>query len=134
MNVRKLVLLLVVSLCTACTALNIQNRSDKFELSLRQYGSALRWGHWTDAYSYHITRDKKQPEVDIEKLERFSIAGFGILEQIMDPEGTEVIILVDINYYDEQIGTLRNIRQQQVWWFNEETKRWLTESDFPDLK
>lgn len=134
MNLRKLVLFFLVLICSACAAMKAQNQIDKFELSLRQYSSALRWGHWSEAYSYHISKDKKQPEMLIENLERFSVASFTVLDRNISPEGDEAIIVVNIKYYDEQIGTLRNIKQQQVWWYNTEVKRWLTESDFPEFK
>ncbi len=134
MNLHKLVVVLLVSICSACTALNTQNQQDKFETSIGQYGAALRWGRYNEAYSFHIRKDETQPEVDLEKLEKFSVASFKILERTVNPETTEIILLVEIGYYDEQFGTLRKMKQKQIWWFNEKIKRWLTEADYPDLK
>ena len=134
MNVRKLVLLLLVSLCSACAALSAADQLNKFDASLNQYGSALRWGNYLEAYSFHIRRDKTQPKADFDKLEKFSIVSFDVLERISNPDSTGISLLVEISYYDRQLGTLRKIKQKQVWWFNGEIKRWLTEADFPDLK
>ena len=81
MNVRKLVLLLLVLLCSACAALHTVDQLNKFDTSLGQYGSALRWGRYLEAYNFHIRKDNTQPRVDIEKLEKFSITSFNILER-----------------------------------------------------
>jgi hypothetical protein len=127
-------LILVMMLCSGCATMNMQNQNDKLNASLREYGSALRWGYYKHAYGYHVTRDGNTPQVNFEKLEDFSVTGYEVIEKSVNEDGTEAEVLIKIGYYDEQYGTLNVNKQKQLWWFNKEHERWFTEADFPEFK
>ncbi len=133
MNLRY-ALIMVAVLCAGCATMNIQNQLDKLDASLREYGSALRWGYYKHAHGYHVGRDGTIPEVNFERLEGFSVTGYEVIEKFVNDEGTGAEVLVRIGYYDEQYGKLNVIKQKQSWWFNEEYKRWFNEAPFPEFK
>lgn len=134
MMARAFFIIVLCLLSVACANMNVKNQADKLHHSLTEYGADLRWDRKNYAYAYHVFRDGTQPEVDLENLERFSVTGFKPLNPVLNEDATEATIPVEIDYYDEQFGTLRKIKYTQQWWFQEESKRWLIESEFPDFK
>ena len=134
MQAIKYLLVLVVILSAACTDLNIKNQADKLKSSLEDYGAALRWGRYNHAFAFHIDQDGKQPEIDLNALEKFSVTAFKPVDPVLNAEATEATIPVEIDYYDEQYGTLKKFKYIQKWWFNTEVKRWFIASEFPQFE
>jgi hypothetical protein len=131
MQAKKYLIVLVVILVTACSGLNVKNQADKLRTALDDYGAALRWGRYNHAYVFHIDQQGKQPEVDLNALEKYSVTAFRPVDPVLNEDATEATIPVEIDYYDEQYGTLKKFKYIQKWWFNAEIKRWLIASDFP---
>jgi len=134
MNLRNILLLLSLIAMTGCAGANFKNQVDKLDTALTQYGVALRWGHYNQAITYHMNRDGEQPLVDINNLEHFNITAFRPIDPVVNEDGMKATIQIEIDYYDKEYGVLRKIRETQYWWYNEEFKRWLIESDFPAFK
>jgi hypothetical protein len=134
MNLRNILLLFTLIALTGCAGANLKNQMDKLNTALTQYGVALRWGHYHQAISYHMNRAGEQPLVDKTNLEHYNVTAFRPVDPVVNEEGTEATIPIEIDYYDKEYGVLRNIKETQYWWYNEETKRWLTESAFPAFK
>ena len=134
MILRYLLMLVVLAVLPGCESLNIKNQADKLRTSLDHYGAALRWDRINEVYAFHVTRDGKQPEVDLEKVENYSVSSFKPIDPVLNAEATEAVVAVEIDYYDEQYGTLRKLKETQHWWFNAEKKLWFTDSAFPAFK
>ena len=142
MKAGPLVLIVVatcVMLVSGCASLDARNQADKLERSVTQYGAALRWARHREAISFHVTREAKFAEVDIEYLEEFSVTSFDVLSQTIIPNlekggNNEAIIVAEMSYFYKGQGTLRKLKLNQIWWYNAEIKRWLIETDFPEFK
>lgn len=134
MNLRNVLMLFALLVMTGCAGANLKNQVDKLNDALTQYGVALRWGHYNKAVSYHINRNGEQALVDPEHMKRFNVTGFRPIDPIVNEAGTAATISMEIDYYDKEYGTLRNIRETQYWWFDEKSKLWLIESGFPSFK
>lgn len=134
MNLRNCLIMFVLLAITGCAGANLRNQVDKLNNTLTQYGVALRWAHYSQAISYHVNQDGEQALVDRNYLERFNVTSFRPIDPIVNEDGTEATIPIEIDYYDKEYGTLRNIKETQYWWFDEESKRWLIESGFPAFK
>ena len=138
MNLKNLLWVFAFILCVACSDMranmNIRNQADRLGTALNVYGAALRWGRYNQAYGYHVQRDGTQPQVNMDRLENFSVTSFTPTDPVLNADGTEAVVPIEIKYYDEQYGTLRTLKETQIWWFNAKAKMWYTESDFPALK
>ncbi len=134
MNPRNILMLLTLIAMTGCAGANLKNQADKLNTALTQYGVALRWGHYNQAISYHMNRDGEQPLVDRNHLDHYNVTAFRPIDPVVNEDGTAATIPIEIDYYDKEYGTLRNIKEIQYWWYNEESRRWLIESDFPAFK
>ncbi len=138
-----LLLSIVVVMCalstTSCGTLDAKNQADKLERSLTQYGAALRWGRYREAISFHVTRDEKFAQVNLEKLEKFGVTNFDILSKVIVPNSedggvSEAIIVAEMSYFHKEQGTIRKLKLNQIWWYNDKIKRWLAETEFPEFK
>jgi len=131
MRVLKCLIVFVVILIAACANLSVINQTDKLRNALNDYGTALRWGSYNHAYAFHFDQEGNRPVVDMNALEKFSVTDFRPVDPVVNEDGTAATVPVEIDYYDEQYGTLKKFKYVQNWWFNTEIKRWLTSSDFP---
>lgn len=127
-------LLVVLVVAAGCNNINVRNNVSKLDTSLRHYGADLRWGRFNQAYQYHLGREGTRPTVDMAKMENFSVTDFKPIDPVVNETATEAEVPVEIDYYDEQYGTLKKIRYTQYWWFDPESKHWFTESDYPAFK
>lgn len=134
MNKRYILAIFIMVTMNSCAGANIKNQAEMLKNTLTQYGAALRWAHYNQAISYHINRNGEQALVDKSHLERFNVTGFRPIDPVINEDGTEATIPIEIDYYDKEYGTLRNIQETQYWWFDEASKRWLIESEFPLFK
>lgn len=126
--------LLFLLTATGCNNVNVRNQVSKLDTSLRHYGADLRWGRYNQAFQYHIDREGQRPAFNAEHMDNFSVTNFKPVDPVLNEEGTEAEIPVEIDYYDEQYGTLKKIRYTQFWWYDKESKHWFTESDYPEFK
>lgn len=138
-----LLLSMVITLCvmsiTGCETLSNKNQAEKLSRSVTHYGAALRWARHREAISYHVTRDEKFAEVDIDQLENFGVTSFEVLSKTIIPSAekggvTEAVIDAEMSYFHKEQGTVRKLKLSQIWWYNAEIKRWLIETEFPEFK
>lgn len=134
MQAMKYLAVFTVIFVAACANISISNQADKLRTALSDYGAALRWGRYNQAYAYHFDRDGNQPKVDFNELEKYSVTSYKPLDPILNEDATEATVPVEIDYYNEQYGTLKKFKYTQKWWYNPEVKRWLTASEFPVFK
>ncbi len=130
---------LSVMLTSGCGRIESRGQANKLEQSVKEYFSALRWGLYREAVSYHVTRDVKFAEVDLDQLEKIEVTSFDIISKTIIPSTeedgiNEAIIEFEISYYTKDQGTLREISMSQIWWYNAKIKHWLIESNFPEFK
>jgi hypothetical protein len=134
MMMKNLPWIILLGLLAACSNLNTRNQVDRLHLQLNAYGADLRWGRYSQAYKLHRDQHGNRIEVDLEQLEKYSVTSFRPVDPVVNDDGTEAVIPVEIDYYDEQYGDLRKIKTTQRWWLNKEEKIWYIESDFPVFK
>lgn len=134
MKLNNILMLLILIAMTGCAGAKLKNQVDQLDSALTQYGVALRWNHYHQAISFHMNREGEQPLVDIDYLERFNVTAVRPIDPVVDDDGKEATIPIEIDYYDKEYGTLRKIKEIQYWWYSEDSGRWLIESDFPAFK
>jgi hypothetical protein len=137
--------LTVIAMCLCvisipgCGRIESRGQADKLERSVMDYASALRWSYYREAVSYHVTRDGKYPDVDIEELEKIEVTDINFISKTIIPSSekdgiNEARIVAEVFYFHKDRGTVREIELNQIWWYNAEIKHWLIETDFPEFK
>ena len=128
---------LVVLMCiflAACASMNVRNQVDKLNRTLIDYGADLRWGRINMAYAYHVDKDGNQILYDLDKMENISITAFQPVNPVINEDGSDATVPVEIDYYDERSGALQKLKYVQHWWYQKDAKRWFVDSPFPDFK
>jgi len=129
-----LALFLLMILLQSCNTFKVRETVAALENSITNYNVALRWGMYKDAYSYHFSPDGKQPPAKLDGLEEISVTGIKVTEKIINTEHTEANVESTITYFLKTQGTIKEIKLNQKWWFNEEYKQWFVDHPFPDFK
>jgi hypothetical protein len=130
---RKLALYCLVVLLAACGAAEKKKAYDLNE-AIDDYVAALRWSRGDEARSYHLTRDGERPPEDVSAMEDIRVTGYHIRKRAINQELDAASVTADIDYYQEEYGTLKHMTLHQEWWYNEELNRWFIESDFPTFE
>ena len=128
------VLFLLTMLLQSCNTFKVRETVAALEDSITNYNVALRWGMYKDAYSYHYSPEGKQPPAKLDSLEEISVTGIEVTEKIINQDHTEANVDSTITYFLKTQGTIKKIKLNQKWWFNEEYKQWFVDHPFPDLK
>ena len=129
-----LVLFLLIILLQSCNTFKIRETVTALEDSITNYNVALRWGMYKDAYSYHFSPDGKQPPAKLDGLEEISVTGIKVTEKIINTDHTEANVESTITYFLKTQGTIKEIKLNQKWWFNDQYKQWFVDHPFPDFK
>ena len=129
-----LALFLLMILLQSCNTFKVRETVAALENSITNYNVALRWGMYKDAYSYHFSPDGKQPPAKLDGLEEISVTGIKVTEKIINTDHTEANVESTITYFLKTQGTIKEIKLNQKWWFNEEYKQWFVDHPFPDFK
>jgi hypothetical protein len=125
-----LVLILSLFLCS-CNDTGVRNKVSNLDESIKQYNIALRWAMHENLDGYHVTRDGERKKINRKSLENIRITGFDFSEKELNDEATEATVNGEIKYYRTDVGTLKSLSYEQIWWYDEDLKRWFMESDFP---
>ena len=126
-----LLLLLVTSLLPGCAGMERRDRISKLEKSIRDYGAALRWARYSDAYDFILWRDGTKPDLRLDGFDNYRVARMDVIRSDLNADETEAKTYVIIKYYKDTSGTIQEIKQTQDWWYSEEGKRWFLEGDLP---
>ena len=129
-----LALFLLMMLLQSCNTFKVRETVAALENSITNYNVALRWGMYKDAYSYHFSPDGKQPPAKLDGLEEISVTGIKVTEKIINTDHTEANVESTITYFLKTQGTIKEIKLNQKWWYNEEYKQWFVDHPFPDFK
>ena len=134
---RNVVLVVLVLLtgsgCGGLNSLGVKNQADMLSVLMNRYAADFRWGRYTDAYKYHVNQAGQQPDVDLAYLENFSVTDFRIINPSMNETATMANVSVEIDYVNNQYGTVNTLKHTQLWWFSADYNRWFIESEFPVL-
>ena len=129
-----LALFLLMILLQSCNTFKVRETVAALENSITNYNVALRWGMYKDAYSYHFSPDGKQPPAKLDGLDEISVTGIKVTEKIINTDHTEANVESTITYFLKTQGTIKEIKLNQKWWYNEEYKQWFVDHPFPDFK
>lgn len=127
-------LLFVCSFLAGCGSVPVvgkQSRATAFDNAAATYGKLLRWGYFDEAVAYLRARDGDTVVPDLSLIARHRITSYDIKSQLLADTGREGRVVAVIDYYDVDSGVLQSLRDEQLWWFDDETKRWYLDSPLP---
>ena len=124
-------LILILSALTACNAYKTQKRTNSFDTTITSYNIALRWAQHETLYSYYVSPNGTQPPADIARLEELSVTGIQEVKKTINDEQNEANVIIIVKYYFKDEGSIKTIKLDQNWWYNEPNKQWFIDGEFP---
>ena len=113
------------------TACNTNPRKEAEDLNSKAYGKLIRWKAYDDASSYIKLRDGGNVVVDSDLLNEIRVTKYEVTSIIMNDERDEAVIVAEIAYYHERVNSVREIKNQQIWWKEESTGAWYLDGQLP---
>lgn len=125
-----------LSMLVACGTLDtIKNKQRSYELNLAEeaYSAAVRWGQYPLALEY--LREKEEPTGDIndELLENIRVTSYRKMAGSMSDDELEARYTVRITFHHVESVAIKEIVDQQLWWYDELNKRWFKDGGLPDF-
>lgn len=124
-------LILILSQLSACNAYQVKKRANSLETTLTSYNIALRWAQHETLYSYYVSPNGTQPPVDLARLEDLSVTGIHEVQKTINEEQNEAEVKIIVKYYFNDEGSIKTLKLDQKWWYNEPNKQWYIDGEFP---
>jgi len=130
---RKLIICCLTGVLAACGAVGTKKLND-LDRAIDSYVAALRWSRIDDASRRHLGKDYKQPEIDTSTMDQVRVTSYTIKKKVVNEDLNEASVISELDYYKTEYGTLKQMTLEQAWWYDEESKQWYIESDFPNFE
>ena len=128
-----LISFLLMILLVSCNTFKVREQITSLDDSISNYNVALRWGMYKDAYSYHYSPKGIQPPAKLDDLEQISVTGVEVTEKKISTEHNEAYIETVVTYFLQTERSIKKIKLNQRWWFNEKFKQWFINNAFPEF-
>ena len=97
------------------------------------YRKLMRWGHYDQAVQYLKARDGLTSEPDLKDMSRYKVTSMTIADQIVSDTDTDAKVTAYIEYYDIDTGRASSFKDEQLWWYDLEEKRWFLGTPMVDF-
>ena len=126
-------ILAVVLLVVGCAAISNKAKLSQFADTAKSYGKALLWGHYEAANLYRKPELVKIEKPNFEELKNIKVAQYDIKDMNMSDDGLRVDQVAEITYFHRDRMILKTLRDQQVWEFDTESRRWYLTTGMPEF-
>jgi len=135
MMLRRLSFALVVALLAGCATSHMPDQTPAVDDALRAFNNDLRWGRWQEAAKHvdpgergaflRLLDDSSSPFrfTSVDELSREATA----------KDGTEIDLLISLEYYRLPSVKQRTVRQRQHWRYDVAGKEWIVTPDMSVL-
>ncbi len=130
-TVSKVFLIILLSSLTGCNKYQIKKRANSLDSTITSYNVALRWAEHNTLYAYYVSPNGTQPPADLERLQEVSVTGVDVKEKIINEEQTEANVKTVVKYYIKTEGSVKTLKLDQNWWYNEPNNQWYIDGEFP---
>jgi len=127
----RLFLIVLITLLTACDAYQIKKKTNNLDDTITHYGVALRWAQHQDLYSYYVSPNGTKPPADLDSLREISVTGVKVTEKIINEDLTKATVKTTVTYFIKTQGSIRELKLNQKWWYNETIKQWFIDGELP---
>jgi hypothetical protein len=134
MGKSKLTILGLLLLIAGCAGLAGYHKKDKFFQTSRAFENAMRWSDFDSAKAFLKDSETEDKLADEAKLKMIRVTDYQVKETMVASDETEVLQLVDIQYYRVDSLIVRTLQDRQLWQWNSDKKMWYLKSGFPNFK
>ncbi len=114
-----------------CGSWKDEDRMTKFSDSFRIYSKHLRWGHFHEVSSFMTPEHVESAIAAIPSLKGVRITAIKPLKWTVDKSQDNISGNIQIDYYIEDIGIVKQTSQPQTWRWFKDLKTWKLDADLP---
>jgi hypothetical protein len=128
--------LFLVLLMFGCASLQTEKgKMALFDKTSRAYDRAIRWAQYEEAFAFKKPSGVNDELPDFEGYREVRVTALKVKQTIIDKGSlSKVLRIVDIQYYRMSNVTVKNLKNQQHWEYNDEENRWYLISNLPQFK
>jgi hypothetical protein len=130
---RHATLLLICTVLAACASISLKDRMELLDHTQHTYESAVRWGHFENAYAMHRSPDGSVPTPD-PKLNNYKVTSYRVLSHSVAADQASSDQVVQIKYYHVDYMIEKTLTLQQHWRYDAPTDTWLITSAPPEFE
>ena len=104
--------------------------AESLRTSAKAYGKLIRWNAYEEAANYIKLRDGSEVVFDADLLKEIRVTRYEVSSMILNETNDQAAVLAEISYYHERVNSVHNIRDQQVWW-QDENGIWRLDGQLP---
>jgi len=104
----------------------------EMEDTLRAYERAIRWSDFQLVPGFR-SPEKAKEELDFDKLKSIKVTGYATQQRLVSDTGVEASQIVEIRFYDENVGREKVVIDRQKWTYDNAVDHWVLVSELPSL-
>ncbi|HEX9584026.1 MAG TPA: hypothetical protein VGB36_05950 [Gammaproteobacteria bacterium] len=117
-----------------CTQIEQKSRANRLDQSVRLYVNSIRWGNFDTAAALTRVRQGEQPPLNSSVLNNLRVTAYSSRVLSIDDTAGEARVTAHFDYYFLDSGTIRNVSQTGVWYFDEAAGSWFLDGGLPDFR
>ncbi len=128
--------LLFVTLLFAsgCAHLATEKKLEKLQTTQKLYWKSLRWKSYERAASVIRFRNPARQLADFDDLNGITVTNYEEGASLPTAEEDVYKTHVQFSYVQNSTGRLLQVRHEEIWWYDAETKAWYLDSDMPNFR
>ena len=133
---RRIGILALIALAALLAACIPSKKEKDLDSRLLQYEQMIRWSQWDGAASFiapEYLEENPISNLDMERLRLFRVSNYTIRSASPLGDGSEFTQVVQISMFNRHQAVERQIIDQQLWRWDEETEAWMLHSGLPDV-
>lgn len=139
MKNRLLSTLFWVVLITGCATYSKLTQMNQFKATAESYGHAIRWSDFETADYFRMDALTGTDPLDFKQLKSVEVTRYEVKQVVPinvedESRDIEVSQVVEIKYFTTKDMVQKTIKDNQLWEYVAEHKKWLLKSGFPDFK
>lgn len=134
---KKLITLVIFSVfvsmvMVACNS-NLTKEVDQLHDRVKTYGKLIRWSAFDDASGYIKLRNGGSVSINSAILDETRVTRYKIASIVLTEEQDQAAVVAVISYYHERVNDVHDIRDEQMWWKDEESGSWYLDGNLPNF-
>ena len=108
-------------------------QAEDLRIQTLNYGKLIRWRAYDDAKKYIRRRDGSHAALNHALLNEIRVTRYEVTAINISASKDEAVVTAEISYYHERVNKVHNIRDEQHWWRDAASKRWLLDGALPNF-
>lgn len=105
-------------------------KKNDLDVTLRFYERSIKWGSYRDAQSLS---DTPVAQERLDQYKDIKVISYEVLRQEVTGDFDQLSQVVEIKFYHQDQGTIKTVRDKQVWTFDDDRDVWVLQTGLPDF-